>query len=88
MGCVSGGSGTYEMPTSLLDAAGIPCNMAYERKPCCSSSHSSLTPLDSGGGLALVSGILLLWFTPPLMILLPLTCHKAGSMQLQGAFLS
>lgn len=65
VGCVLTGSGTYEMPTSLLDAAGIPCNMAHERKPCCSSSHSSLTPLASGGGLALVSGILLLWFTPP-----------------------
>lgn len=65
VGCVLTGSGTYEMPTSLLDAAGIPCNMAHERKPCCSSSHSSLTPLASAGGLALVSGILLLWFTPP-----------------------
>lgn len=65
VGCILTGSGTYEMPTSLLDAAGIPCNMAHERKPCCSLSHSSLTPLDSGGGLALVSGILLLWFTPP-----------------------
>lgn len=65
VGCVLTGSGTYEMLTSLLDAAGIPCNMAHERKPCCSSSHSSLTPLASGGGLALVSGILLLWFTPP-----------------------
>lgn len=88
VGCVLTGSGTYEVPTSLLDAAGIPCNMAHERKPCCSSSHSSLTPLASGGGLALVSGILLLWFTPPLMRLLPLTCHMTGSMQLQGAFLS
>lgn len=47
VGCVSTGSGTYEVPTSLLDAAGIPCNMACERKPCCSSSRSSLTPLDS-----------------------------------------
>lgn len=48
MGCVLTGSGTYEMPTSLLDAAGIPCNMAYERKPCCSSSHSSLLTLEVG----------------------------------------
>lgn len=32
VGCVLTGSGTYEMPTSLLDAAGIPCNMAHGEK--------------------------------------------------------
>lgn len=36
VGCVSAGSGTYEMATSLLDAAGIPCSMACKRKPRCS----------------------------------------------------
>lgn len=35
VGCVSAGSGTYEIATSLLDAAGIPCSMACKRKPRC-----------------------------------------------------